>query len=82
MDRYKFTVEFYDEVDKISVINKGYVMADTLIEAAEKIGQYYGEKEIERLYLEPDCDDEIIILNEECDEFDTEWEGPAKNTGW
>ena len=81
MDRYKFTVQYYDEFENKSTIERGYVIAEDYANAIEKITRYYGQ-EAEKIYLEPDCDDEIIVLENNIEHFNTEWTGPAINEGW
>lgn len=83
MYRYKFTVEFNDEIygDPCNICC-GYVFGDTLIEATKKVADYYGETDIARLFLEPDCGDQLIVLQENMKNFNTDWVGPAQNEGF
>lgn len=83
MYRYKFTVELCGEVTNYNCnIECGYAFGGTLMEAGQKIADYYGEDDIVKLYLEPDCGDQIIILQEDMEKFDTDWVGPAQNEGF
>lgn len=79
MDRYKYTVEFWDDYDKKMQIHGGYVMGANFKDAMENIEKYYGDDAINKIYLEPECEDHVIILQDDMEKFDTEWEGPAKN---
>lgn len=83
MYRYKFTVEFCDEIyGDPCKRDCGYVFGNTLMDATEKVANYYGEDAINRLYLEPDCGDQLIVLQENMTKFDTNWIGPAQNGGF
>ena len=78
MDRYRFTVEFWDEFDKKMKIEGGYVIGDNFAGAMEQINKYYGES-IEQIHLKPECDSSVIIAQEDMDDFDINWKGEAKN---
>lgn len=83
MYRYKYTVELCGEITNYDCnITCGYTFGDTLMEASQKVANYYGEDTIIKLYLEPDCGDQLIILQENMTKFDTNWIGPAQNGGF
>lgn len=82
MDRFKYTVEFWDDADDDfghghMRIDQGYVMAESFESAMAILNKYYGE--IEQIHLHPECDGEIIIMHEDVGNFDWNWQSPAKN---
>ena len=79
MDRYKYTIEFWDDFDKKMQIHCGYVMGASFKDAMENIEKYYGDDTIEKIYLQPERDGHVIILQDDMEKFDSEWESPAKN---
>lgn len=89
MDRYKFTVEWYNEYydgtkeyGGQAQVDRGYVEGESIVEAVNKIAKYYGSETIEKLFLEPITNDSILIVEEDVHNFNTNWEGPAKNVGY
>ena len=89
MDRYRYTVEwyneYYDETKEYggqTQVDCGYVEGETLVNAVTKLTKYYGDKEINKLYIEPETDNCVLVIKEDINEFDINWEGPAKNVGY
>ena len=78
VERYKYAVGFFDEFVEKIVYQGGYVLGGSCKEAVENIEKYYGDT-IEKLYLEPECDDHVIVIKDKMEDFDVNWEGPAKN---
>lgn len=77
MMRFKYTVEFWVNLEK--VIERGYIIAEDFKDAMERLERYYGEDEIIQVYICGDSDNEVIVLEENMDKFNTDWEGPALN---
>lgn len=61
---YGYEVEVFDENEKKMVIRCGTVAAATLIEATEKICNYYGEAQINEIKLHIIEDSEGGIIEE------------------
>ena len=49
---YKYQVYFYDEDSNFSRIAKGITAEETYVDAMKKIARYYGENDIEKVFLE------------------------------
>lgn len=85
MDRFKFVVKVYDEYREEGNrhrIVRGFTFGRNNAEAVENICRYWGDTAVEKIYVEAECDDSIIIIeNENADDstFDINWEGPALN---
>ena len=84
-ERFKFTVQYYDADANHTTNEFGYVVVTEggYQEALSSVLQYYGEDAINKIYLEPDTDSNLIILGkEEKEKFDVNWAGPAINNGY
>lgn len=57
---YFFTVRYYEEVDGIVRTSRGVLFAASFIEAMAKLGDYYGEKNIDLVHMS--CSDESSVL--------------------
>lgn len=89
MDRYRYTVEWYNEYYDMNKeyggqtqVDCGYVESESLVEAVTKLTKHYGDKEIDKLYIETETNDSVIVIKEDINDFDINWEGPAKNVGY
>ena len=88
MYRFKFVATIYDEYreeGKRHRTIKGYTFGRNNAEAIENLCRYYGDKAVEKVYIEADNEDAIIILKDEnADDsiFDVNWAGPALNKGF
>ena len=78
IERYKYTVEFFDEYTEKIAYQGGYVIGGSYKEAVENIEKYYGDT-IEKLCLKTECDDHVIVIKDKMEDFNINWEGPAKN---
>ena len=75
--RYKFTVEWVEDTTRS--IERGYVFGATYMDALERLTDMYGEDQIENVYLGLDGENDVIILEDNMNSFNTNWEGPAIN---
>lgn len=67
---YYYKIEYYDEYDEKIRITTGIVPAETLIQAIEKICNWYGEENINECKLEyVNVDDTELIEIEELKKF-------------
>lgn len=67
---YYYKIEYYDDYDEKNRITTGIVPAETLIQAIEKICNWYGEKNINECKLEyVNVDDTELIEIEELKKF-------------
>ena len=85
MLRFKFVAQVYDEYReegrKYRIV-KGYTFGRNNAEAIENICRYWGDTSVEKVYVEAECNDSVIIIEDEAVEdstFDIKWKGPALN---
>ena len=80
-NRFKYVIKYYDECNNIDRVAKGYVIGHNFSDAAEKIGNYYGESNLEEISFVWENDEEIIVVEDvkyaEVEETNyKDWEGP------
>ena len=85
MTIFRYDVEYYEECDRETYINRGYTMAETFAEAMEKVVKHFGEDAIGAVILTPVAADNVIELKEDniADaNLHTFWKGPMLNEGF
>ena len=66
---YEVKVEHYEEWDEKMVKSYMFVCADTIVEVAQQVSDYYGEKCLESIEVRPFSPDNFLIFNEEDEEL-------------
>lgn len=85
MTIFRYDVEYYEEYDKETYINRGYTMGETFAEAMEKVVKHFGENALGAVILTPISNDSVIELKEDniADaSLHTPWKGPMLNEGF
>ena len=85
MTIFRYDVEYYEEWDAKTYINRGYTMAETFAGAMENVVKHFGEKAIGAVILTPISNDSVIELKEDnISEVSlyTPWNGPILNKGF
>lgn len=61
---YEVKVEHYEEWDEKMVKSSMFVSADTIVEVAQQVSNYYGEKCLESIEVRPFSPDNFLVFDE------------------
>ena len=68
---YEVKVEHYEEWDEKMVKSSMFVCADTIVEVAQQVSDYYGEECLESIEVRPFSPDNFLIFDEQNKELFT-----------
>ena len=85
MTTFKYSVEYYDDIDGKTSVSRGYTVAESYAKAMENIVKYFGENNMGVVILIPMTDDSVIEIENKYSKDTSvfeEWGGPMLNEGF